>query len=287
MDLKAYQITGGEPVNIRDYATRAAHKLDKAEIRDRKMPENIARMAAIQEKLYAENQHALLIVLQAMDAAGKDGVIRHVMTGLNPQGTKVVSFKVPSSEENDHDYLWRINKALPPRGEIGIFNRSHYEDVLVARVHDLVRHSQLPPELITDQIWHMRYRQIRDFERHLHENGTTVVKIFLHVSREEQRQRLLDRINKPDKNWKFNAGDITERRHWDKYMDAYELMMQHTATKHAPWYVVPADNKWFARYLVSEIVLKALETIDPQIPSLSPEDQAQLAECRQLLEEEA
>ena len=287
MDLKVYRITGKETISIREYATRADKKLDKADIRDRKMPDNIARMAAFQEKLYAENQHALLIVLQAMDAAGKDGIIRHVMTGLNPQGTRVVSFKVPSSEEKDHDYLWRIVKALPPRGEIGIFNRSHYEDVLVARVHDLVRHSQLPPELVTDKIWDTRYRQIRDFERHLHENGTTVIKIFLHVSKEEQRQRLLDRINQPDKNWKFNAGDIQERRHWDKYMDAYERMMQHTATENAPWYVVPADNKWFARYLVSEIVLNALETIDPQIPSLSPEDQAQLAECRQLLEEEA
>ena len=286
MDLKAYEITGNEEISIRDYATRAPKKQDKQDIRDRRMPENIAAMARLQEKLYAENRHALLIVLQAMDAAGKDGAIRHVMSGLNPQGTQVVSFKAPSSEENDHDYLWRIVKALPRRGEIGIFNRSHYEDVLVARVHDLVRHSQMPPELITDSIWDMRYRQIRDFERHLHENGTQVIKIFLHVSREEQRQRLLDRINKPEKNWKFNTGDIHERRHWEEYMDAYELMIRHTATENAPWYVVPADNKWFARYLISEIVLGALKAINPQIPALTGEAQEQLAECRRLLEED-
>lgn len=286
MDIKAYAVTGGGSVHIGDFATKAEKKLDKADIRQNRMPENIARMAALQEKLYAENRHSLLIVLQAMDAAGKDGAIRHVMSGLNPQGTQVVSFKAPSSEENDHDYLWRIVKALPRRGEIGIFNRSHYEDVLIARVHDLVRHSQLPPELITDQIWDTRYRQIRDFERYLHENGTLVIKIFLNVSREEQRQRLLDRINKPDKNWKFNAGDIQERKHWDEYMKAYETMLEHTATKEAPWYVVPADNKWFARYLISEIVLDALLRIDPQIPALAPEAQAQLAECRRLLEED-
>lgn len=283
MDTKKYKLTGEGRVNLKDFSTRADAAFDKKETREKLMPRNIEKMAQLQEKLYAENRHSLLIVLQAMDAAGKDGVIRHVMTGLNPQGTQVVSFKVPSSEENDHDYLWRIHKAVPPRGEIGIFNRSHYEDVLVSKVHDYVRTSQLPQELVTDKIWETRYRQIRDFERFLFENGTHIVKIFLNVSRKEQQERLLDRIAQPDKNWKFSASDIEERRHWEEYMKAYEQMLTHTATKEAPWFVVPADNKWFARYLVSQIVLDALQEIDPQIPELPDSEKAKLEECRLML----
>jgi len=286
MNINDFRVIGAESVKLRDFSNKADKSISKSHIKEVKIPDNIKKMAEIQEKLYAENQHSLLIVLQAMDAAGKDGVIRHVMTGLNPQGTQVVSFKVPSSEENDHGYLWRINKALPRRGEIGIFNRSHYEDVLVARVHDLVRFSQMPPELVTGRIWEQRYRQIRDFERYLGENGTTVVKVFLHVSRDEQRERLLDRINEPDKNWKFSSGDIEERKHWDKYMLAYEQMLEHTATEEAPWFVVPADNKWFSRYLVSQIVLEALQAIDPKIPELPEEEKAKLEECRKILEED-
>lgn len=286
MNINDFRVIGAESVKLRDFSNKADKSISKSHIKEVKIPDNIKKMAEIQEKLYAENQHSLLIVLQAMDAAGKDGVIRHVMSGLNPQGTQVVSFKVPSSEENDHDFLWRIHKALPRRGEIGIFNRSHYEDVLVARVHDLVRYSQLPPALITDDFWDRRYRQIRDFERYLHENGTRVIKIFLNVSKEEQRERLLDRINEPDKNWKFSSGDIHERTYWDEYMKAYEQMLEHTATEDAPWFVVPADNKWFARYLVSEIVLNALQQIDPQIPELAESERAKLEECRKLLEED-
>lgn len=286
METGPYRVAGVKKVNLKMFPTTADTSLNKDEIINVLIPGNIRKMVEFQEKLYAENAHSLLIVLQAMDAAGKDGVIRHVMTGLNPQGTQVVSFKVPSSEENDHDYLWRIVKALPRRGEIGIFNRSHYEDVLVSRVHDLVKNSQIPPELVTDGIWVQRYRQIRDFERHLSENGTTVVKIFLHVSKQEQRQRLLDRINEPEKNWKFSAGDIEERKHWKEYQEAYELMLEHTADKDAPWYVVPADNKWFARYLVSEIVLDALKRIDPRIPQLPEAERAMLEECRGILEKD-
>ena len=285
MDISAFRISGGQEVAIGDFTTRGGEGLDKKDVKKRLMPENIRRMAALQERLFAENQHALLIVLQAMDAAGKDGTIKHVMTGLNPQGTQVVSFKVPSSEEADHDYLWRISKALPRRGEIGIFNRSHYEEVIVARVHDLVSASQLPQELVTADIWEDRYRQIRDFERYLGENGIQVVKIFLHVSKEEQRERLLSRIIEEDKNWKFSSGDIEERQHWDKYQAAYEQLLNHTATPQAPWYVVPADRKWFARFLVSQIVLEALERIDPQFPDLSLEERALLAEGRRMLEE--
>lgn len=287
MDTKQYKIDSKRKINLKEFSTKADKSLDKADVKDKLMPKNLERMAQLQEKLYAENQHSLLIVLQAMDAAGKDGAIRHVMTGLNPQGTQVVSFKTPSSQENDHGYLWRINKALPPRGEIGIFNRSHYEDVLIARVHDLVRTSQIPPELVTQDIWDLRYRQIRDFETYLAENGTTVIKIFLHVSKDEQRQRLLDRINEPDKNWKFSAGDIQERKFWDQYMQAYEQMLEHTSQQDAPWFVVPADNKWFARFLISQIVLETLEKIDPRIPELAEEERTKLEECRRLLEDEA
>jgi PPK2 family polyphosphate:nucleotide phosphotransferase len=286
MNLSKYEVSGKQKIDLKNFPTRVDEDAEKAEIRDKLMPRNIKEMAVLQEKLFAQNRYALLIVLQAMDAAGKDGIIRHVMTGLNPQGTRVVSFKVPSSEENDYGYLWRINKALPRRGEVGIFNRSHYEDVLVARVHDLVNNSQIPQEFVTDKIWDQRYRQIRDFEQYLEENGTIVIKIFLHVSREEQRQRLLDRIREPDKNWKFSSGDITERKHWDEYQKVYELMVENTADNQAPWYIVPADDKWFARFLVSEIVLKALKNIDPQIPELPEDERAVLEECRRILEED-
>ena len=286
MDIKEYAVLDKGNLDLSAFTTKAEEKADKKQTVKKLMPENIIRMARLQEKLYAQNRHSLLIVLQAMDAAGKDGVIRHVMTGLNPQGTHVVSFKAPSGEEQDHDYLWRVNKELPRRGEIGIFNRSHYEEVLVARVHDLVAQSQLPRELVTGEIWAQRYRQIRHFEQYLWENGTVVVKIFLHISKDEQRERLLDRIREPDKNWKFNAGDIEERRYWDEYMKAYEQMLENTSTPYAPWYVVPADSKWFARYLVSEIVLDALKRIDPQVPELSKPEIQILEECRSLLEKE-
>lgn len=287
VDIRQYTVTGEDKVKISDFDTRGGSGLDKNEVTEKLMPANIRKMADLQERLYAENRHAVLIVLQAMDAAGKDGTIRHVMTGLNPQGTQVVSFKAPSSEESDHDYLWRIARALPRRGEIGIFNRSHYEDVIVARVHDLVSRSQMPEELVGPDIWNQRYRQIRDFERYLEENGITVVKIFLHVSKDEQRDRLLSRINEEEKNWKFSSGDIQERKYWDKYQEAYEQLLNHTSTPAAPWYVVPADRKWFARYLVSQIVLDTLEAIDPRFPELSAQERAVLAECRRILEEDA
>lgn len=287
VDIRQYTVTGEDKVRISDFDTRGGSGLDKNEVTEKLMPANIRKMADLQERLYAENRHAVLIVLQAMDAAGKDGTIRHVMTGLNPQGTQVMSFKAPSSEESDHDYLWRIARALPRRGEIGIFNRSHYEDVIVARVHDLVSRSQMPEELVGPDIWNQRYRQIRDFERYLEENGITVVKIFLHVSKDEQRDRLLSRINEEEKNWKFSSGDIQERKYWDKYQEAYEQLLNHTSTPAAPWYVVPADRKWFARYLVSQIVLDTLEAINPRFPELSAQERAVLAECRRILEEDA
>lgn len=286
MDLKPYRISSGRQFRLEahDPADTAGLKKD-AQIKAW-MDANIERIFALQERLYAENRYSLLIVFQAMDAAGKDGVIKHVFTGLNPQGTQVVSFKQPSSEELDHDYLWRISKALPRRGEIGIFNRSHYEEVIVARVHDLVEQSQLPEALITKDIWRRRYRQIRNFEDYLSENGTRVVKFFLNVSKEEQRKRLLERIERPEKNWKISPSDIGERRFWNAYQKAYQHMIANTSSAAAPWYVVPADHKWFARYLVSEAIVDALEGIDPQFPALAPELKLKLDEYRRLLEEE-
>ena len=250
------------------------------------MPANIEAMQKWQERLYAEDKRALLIVFQAMDAAGKDGMIKHVMRGLNPQGTQVTSFKAPSLIELDHDYLWRIHKNLPSRGNIGIFNRSHYEEVIITRVHDLLSKRQLPEEALEGDVYGRRFQQIRHFEKYLYENGIHVLKFFLHLSREEQAKRLLARIENPDKNWKFSAGDITERAFWDQYQEAYEQMLEGTSTDEAPWYVIPADQKWFSRYLVSEIVKEKLEEMNPKFPTISAENQAALAQAReQLLED--
>ncbi len=286
MNIKKYIVKEGQKVDLKDYSTKRDEKVKRELVERTLMPENIKHMAELQEKLYAENTSSLLIVLQAMDAAGKDSTIKHVMKGFNPQGVKVASFKVPSSEENDHDYLWRISRQLPRRGEIGVFNRSHYEDVIVSKVHNLIENSQLPPELQTDDIFKKRYRQIRDYERYLYENGTMTVKIFLHLSKEEQKERLMERIENPDKNWKFSAGDVMEREYWDMYMKAYETMLENTSTEYAPWYVLPADNKWFTRYLVSEILLEKLRELDPHFPEFPEEQRENMEKCRKLLEKE-
>ena len=284
LDIKEFSVMGEEKVHLKDFPTQGGDDLNKKKAINEKMPDNIRKMAALQEKLYAQNRHGLLIVLQAMDAAGKDGTIKHVMSGLNPQGTQVVSFKAPSSEELDHDYLWRISKALPRRGEIGIFNRSHYEDVIVTRVHDLIKEDKLPQNLVNKNIWDTRYRQIKDWERYLGENGFHVIKIFLHVSKDEQRNRLAERILNKKKNWKFSMADINERRYWDRYQELYSEMITATSTKAAPWYIVPADNKWYTRYVVSQIVIRALHDIAPEFPEMSKEIKNQLDEFRRLIE---
>lgn len=284
MKLADYRVTSGDGFKLSQLKADDAGGFEKADITKEVMAKNIEKMFELQEKLYAENEQGLLIVFQAMDAAGKDGVIKHVFTGLNPQGTHVSAFKQPSSEELDHDYLWRIGRALPRRGEIGIFNRSHYEEVIVARVHDLVKNQQLPDGVLTKDIWDKRYKQIRNFEQYLAENGFKTIKFFLNVSKDEQRDRLLDRINEPDKNWKFSAGDIEERKYWDEYQKAYQHMIENTSTEASPWYVVPADRKWFSRYLVSEAIVDALEKMNPQFPEASAETLAKLDECRALLE---
>jgi PPK2 family polyphosphate:nucleotide phosphotransferase len=244
-------------------------------------------MAEYQEKLAAQDTYGVLMCLQALDAAGKDGTIRHVMSGVNPQGVTVHSFKAPSSEELDHDFLWRTNKALPRRGEIAIFNRSHYEEVLVVRVHPgILEHQQLPKSARGKDVWKRRYRQINEWEHYLVDNGFVVVKIFLNLSKAEQRKRFLERLEVPDKNWKFSAADVKERGFWDDYQKAYSEMLSNTSTEWAPWYVVPADHKWFARICVSAIMAHTLITIDPRFPVVDDATKAELAQVRdQLLAE--
>jgi PPK2 family polyphosphate:nucleotide phosphotransferase len=241
-------------------------------------------LAELQDMLYAQDRWAVLLMFQAMDAAGKDGAIKHVMSGVNPQGCQVYSFKAPSPEDLDHDFLWRCIKCLPERGRIGIFNRSYYEETLVVRVHrEFLEKQKLPPELVTKDIWKERFQDIRSFERYLTRNGVVIRKFFLHVSNKEQKKRFLERIQEPEKNWKFSANDAKERGHWDDYMEAYEDMIQNTATKNAPWYVVPADNKWFTRVVVAAAVIEALSSLGLHYPKVSDEKLKELAAAKRAL----
>lgn len=247
------------------------------------LQKNIETMTELQDKLYAMDRYSLLIIFQAMDAAGKDSTIKHVMSGLNPQGTQVFSFKQPSKEELDHGYLWRISKSLPERGRIGIFNRSHYEEVLVVKVHDIIKFQRLPEKFVDSKIWKLRYKQISDFERYLYENGTVVLKFFLHVSKDEQKERFISRIDDSSKNWKFSAADVEERKFWKDYQKAYEDAISATSKKYAPWYVIPADKKWFARLAVSEIIVDTLNNLKLEYPKLSDEQIAQLKKSKEAL----
>jgi PPK2 family polyphosphate:nucleotide phosphotransferase len=263
------------------------HFLSRKEAQDQ-LETGIQRLAQQQDKLYARNTYALLINLQAMDAAGKDSTIRHVMSGVNPQGVQVKSFKVPSVEELDHDYLWRNYKEIPNRGNIGIFNRSYYEEVLVVRVHpEFLDLQQLPPQLKDPDIWKRRYEEINNFEKYLTDNGIVVLKFFLNVSKETQMKRFIERVEQPDKNWKFSATDILERRHWDAYMDAYEEMFNHTSTPWAPWYVIPADHKWFTRLAVVSVINATLDSLGLAYPEVSPEQKAALLKAKEEMEQES
>ena len=263
-----------------DFAPRAVGK----EEAERLLQRGVEMLAEEQDKLYAQNTYAVLVIFQAMDAAGKDGTIKHVMSGINPQGCEVYSFKAPSAEERDHDFLWRSMKALPERGRIGIHNRSYYEEVLVVRVHpEILRSQQLPESKRTKDIWKERFKQINHFERYLTDNGVVVVKFFLHVSRKEQKKRFLERIDDPAKNWKFSAADAKERAFWDGYMRAYEDMLVNTSTKWAPWHVIPADNKWFMRLAVAAILHRTLVRLDLRYPEVSAEQKRSLREARALL----
>lgn len=241
-------------------------------------------LATMQDILYAQDKWSVLLIFQAMDAAGKDGAIKHVMSGVNPQGCQVSSFKAPSAEDLDHDYLWRCQKHLPERGRIGIFNRSYYEEVLVVRVHeDLLEKQKLPKELVTKDIWDERFQDIRNFEKYLNRNGTLVCKFFLNVSADEQKKRFLERIENPDKNWKFSASDARERKYWKEYMHAYEQLIKNTATKHSPWYVVPADNKAFSRVVVASAIIDTLDSIGLEYPKVGKEKLAELAAVKKEL----
>ena len=286
--LRPYRVTKGTKFRLKDHSPGDTAHLDA----DKKkahalLQRDIERLAALQDKLYAQDRWAILLIFQAMDAAGKDGTIKHVMSGVNPQGCQVYSFKVPSAEDLDHDFLWRATKCLPERGRIGIFNRSYYEEVLVVRVHpELLERQKLPPRLVTKDVWNNRYESIAEFERHLARNGTVVLKFFLNVSRKEQKRRFLERLDLPDKNWKFSEADAKEREHWKEYMRAYEDMIRATATPHAPWYVVPADNKWFTHLVVGAAIIEAMESLALSYPKVDGAKKAELAAARKILEGE-
>ena len=288
MDYNKFRAEEGKKLSLKDHKTDFTgdykNKTEAAE----DLEKNVARLAELQDILYAQNIHALLIIFQAMDAAGKDSVIKNVMSGLNPQGCQVFSFKQPSSEELDHDYLWRCAKNAPERGRLGIFNRSYYEEVLVVRVHpEILQSQQLPADVKTDKnIWKHRFDQIRNFETYMVENGIHVVKFFLNVSKEEQKKRFLARIEEPDKNWKFSAFDARERALWDDYMKAYEEAIAATSTEKSPWYVIPADKKWFTRVAVSEIIVKKLESLDLHYPVVTEAHKQDLLKAKELLESE-
>ncbi len=247
---------------------------------------SLSQLAEAQTRLYADDRYAVLIVLQAMDAAGKDGAIKHVMSGVNPQGCQVFSFKKPSAEELDHNFLWRYTRCLPERGRIGIFNRSYYEDVLVVKVHPELLGPQRPHEKVGKKFWEKRYEDINAFERHLVRNGTVILKFFLNVSKDEQRRRFLERLDRPEKNWKFSPADLAERGYWDDYMAAYEDALTATSTESAPWYVVPADHKWIARAAIADIVTTAMQDLDLKVPEITDETRKLLAEARRKLEAE-
>jgi PPK2 family polyphosphate:nucleotide phosphotransferase len=277
----------GAKIRLQECDPAYTGKFKEKEDAASKLADDIKAMAELQDILYAQREYSLLLVFQAMDAAGKDGVIKHVMSGINPQGCQVVSFKAPSPAELDHDYLWRCVRELPERGKIGIFNRSYYEEVLVVRVHpDILASQRIPREVAPKDVWTARYRQINAFEEYLTANGVVILKFFLHVSKKEQKKRFLERIDTPEKNWKFTAADVKERAHWDEYMKAYEEMFRHTSTAAAPWYVIPADRKWFTRTAVADVIVATLRSLKLRYPTPGAEHLAGLREARTFLESE-
>jgi PPK2 family polyphosphate:nucleotide phosphotransferase len=284
---KPFRITDGEAFKLKHIDPQDTLDLkseDKPKAQEA-LKNGIELLAELQDKLYAQDRWSVLLIFQAMDAAGKDGAIKHVMSGINPQGCQVFSFKAPTSEDLDHDFMWRCMKRLPERGRIGIFNRSYYEETLIVRVHkEILEKQKLPEKLVTKYIWDERFKDIRNLEKYLTRNGTIIRKFFLHVSKEEQKKRFLERIDNPDKNWKFSSADSKEREYWDDYMTAYEDMIRNTATKDSPWYVVPADNKWFTRLVVAAAVIDSLASLDLKYPEVSEEKLKELAEAKRLLE---
>ena len=284
--IKPYRVTKGGKFRLKDihpHDTGGIESELKQEAKDL-LQQAIGQLSELQEKLYAQDHWAVLLVFQAMDAAGKDSTIKHVLSGVNPQGCEVYSFKSPSDEELDHDFLWRASRRVPERGRIGIFNRSYYEEVLVVRAHpDLLLRQRIPRRLITKDIWHERFEDINNFERYLARNGVVVRKFFLHVSKEEQKRRFLSRLDEPEKNWKFSLADARERQHWNDYMEAYEDMIRRTSSRQAPWFVVPADNKWFTRLVVSAAIIDALQRLDLAFPKIDARRREELAAARAAL----
>lgn len=287
MSLKPFRFDGSKKLNLKDFDTGAGEaRSHKAEL-VAKTAENLREAALLQEKLYAAGQEGLVIAIQARDAAGKDSLIKHVFSSLNPAALEIHSFKSPSKTELAHDYLWRINQALPPRGTIGVFNRSQYEDVLVVRVHHMEKNYALAPRCLTDDFFPRRYTQLMNWEQYLYENGYRMVKLFLHVSKEEQKERFLDRLEREDKHWKLSLADMVERNLWEAYDEAFEDAINATGTPESPWYVIPADNKWYTRYLTSEILLETLKDMDPQYPALNSADAAKVPAAIEQLENES
>ncbi len=286
MNHKRFVVPHDKKIRLKDFDTADTGKFKKKKDAQKKLRADISRLAELQDVLYADDRYALLLIFQAMDAAGKDSTIKHVMSGVNPQGCQVFSFKAPSAEELDHNYLWRCMKRAPERGRIGIFNRSYYEEVLVTRVHpELLEYQRLPPSG-HKHIWKERFEEINNYERYLTRNGTRVLKFFLNVSRDEQRRRFLRRIDRPEKNWKFSTSDMKERARWDDYQHAYEGLINNTSTSHAPWHIIPADHKWFMRGAVAEIIVDTLEGMDIHYPEVSDERRAELQHIRAELDQD-
>jgi PPK2 family polyphosphate:nucleotide phosphotransferase len=280
----SYRIDHGKDFKLKDYDPADTGDWRSKEHAEEALQEGIARMTDLQDKLYAQDRWSVLLIFQAMDAAGKDGAIKHVMSGINPEGCQVYSFKAPSEKELQHDFLWRTTIDLPERGHIGIFNRSYYEEVLVVRVHkDVLEGEKMPDSLVTKNLWQERFEDIHGFERHMARNGTVVRKFFLHLSKKEQERRFLARLEEPEKNWKFSAADIREREFWDDYQHAYEDMIRNTASKHAPWYVVPADHKWFTRLVVSAVIVHTLESLNLCYPKVDAAKRKELDSAKKLL----
>ena len=287
VEIDKLRTSAGEKISLKDYDPKYTGEYKEKDAK-KKLKKNIDKLDDLQYTFYASDTHSLLIVLQAMDAAGKDGAIRHVMSGINPQGCAVHNFRSPSKNELDHDFLWRHYLKLPERGQISLFNRSHYENVLVTKVHpEYILGEHIPGiesvKDINDQFWMDRYQQINNFEKTINQNGTVILKFFLHLSKEEQKNRFLDRINEPDKNWKFSYGDIEEREHWDEYQKAFEQAISNTSTEYAPWYVIPADNKWFSRIAISDIIIDTLKSLDLKIPELEANEKAKLEKAKNIL----
>lgn len=286
MDIEKYRVKSDRPIQLADFNTSDDTKPDEKELEEKLLPEAVRTLKDLHLKLNAEEEKGILVVLQAMDAAGKDEAISYIFSNLNAQGMKVLTLGKPTDRELSHDYLWRIHDGLPARGEIGILNRSHYEEVIAPRVHDILGDEPLPEELIDEEIWETRFRQINDFERYLNENGFPVVKFFFNVSKEEQRKRLLERMKDPQKNWEFSFSDVEEREHWEDYQKVFEEMLNGTSTDHAPWYILPADDEQYSRYIIAEVMNGLLKELDPQFPVISEEEQGKLQEYIQKLENE-